>query len=210
LDRPAARSAHHAGPPSGWRRRDSHGPEPGPRRRHGHRSRAGVAGLATAWELERLGYRVEVLEGSGRLGGRVYTHRFGTGPGAPVAELGAMRIPAGHRRVLDYVDRLGLAGELRPFRGLRPEPVLLPPPGPHAAESRLVGARLTAMVDAVAPPPVRQDVRRDLHAGLLDRLDRLDLRPYASAPDGVHALLAAHPELRSASRCCWPRPRSTS
>jgi monoamine oxidase len=62
---------------------------------------AGVAGLASAWELERLGYRVEVLAGSGRLGGRVYTHRFGTGPGAPVAELGAMRIPAGHRRVLD-------------------------------------------------------------------------------------------------------------
>ena len=47
----------------------------------------------------------------------MYTHRFGTGPGAPVAELGAMRIPAGHRRVLDYVDRLGLTGELRPFPG---------------------------------------------------------------------------------------------
>jgi monoamine oxidase len=159
---------------------------------------AGVAGLATAWELERLGYRVELLEGSGRLGGRVHTHRFGTGPGAPVAELGAMRIPAGHRRVLDYVDRLGLTGELRPFRGLRAEPVRVPPPGPHAAETRLVGARLTAMVDAVAPPPVREDVRRDLRGGLLDRLDRLDLRPYASAPDGVHELLAAHPELRSA------------
>jgi hypothetical protein len=28
---------------------------------------AGVAGLAAAWELERLGYRVEVLEGSGPL-----------------------------------------------------------------------------------------------------------------------------------------------
>lgn len=158
----------------------------------------GVAGLAAAYQLERLGYRVEVLEGSGRLGGRVHTHRFGTAPGAPVAELGAMRIPAGHRRVLGLVDRLGLAGDLRPFRGLRPAPVHVPPPGPHAAETRLVGARLTAMVDAVAPPPVRADVRRDLRTGLLDRLDRLDLRPYASAPDGVHALLAAHPELRSA------------
>ena len=52
---------------------------------------AGVAGLASAWELERLGYRVEVLEGSGRLGGRMYTHRFGTRPGAPVAELGPVR-----------------------------------------------------------------------------------------------------------------------
>jgi monoamine oxidase len=158
---------------------------------------AGVAGLAAAWELERLGYRVEVLEGSGRIGGRVHSHRFGTAPGAPVAELGAMRIPSGHRRVLDCVERLGLAGELRPFRGLRPEPVRVPPPGPHAAETRLVGARLTAMVDAVAPPPVRQGVRHDLRTGLLDRLDRLDLRPYASAGDGVHALLAAHPELRS-------------
>jgi monoamine oxidase len=32
-----------------------------------------VAGLATAYQLERLGYRVEVLEGSGRPGGRVHT-----------------------------------------------------------------------------------------------------------------------------------------
>ncbi len=159
---------------------------------------AGMTGLATAYQLERLGHHVEVLEGSDRLGGRVHTHRFGPGPDAPFAELGAMRIPAEHRRVLDLVDRLGLAGELRPFRGMRPEPVRMPPPGPHAAETRLVGARLTALVDAVAPPPVRRGVRRDLRTGLLDRLDRLDLRPYASDPDGVHTLLAAHPELRSA------------
>jgi monoamine oxidase len=82
---------------------------------------AGVAGLATGWELERLGYRVEVLEGSGRLGGRVYTYRFGTAAGAPVAELGAMRIPATHRRVLDYVDRRADApspsAPCRPARG---------------------------------------------------------------------------------------------
>jgi len=159
---------------------------------------AGMAGLAAAHQLEQLGHRVEVLEGSGRLGGRVHTHRFGAGPDAPFAELGAMRIPAEHRRVLDLVERLGLPGELRPFRGLRPEPVRLPPPGPYAAETRLVGARLTALVDAVAPPQVRRGVRRDLRTGLLERLDRLDLRPYASDPDGVHALLAAHPELRSA------------
>lgn len=107
-DRPHA-LPNHAGPPRGWRRRSSHGPEPAPRGTVTVLG-AGVAGLATAWELERLGYRVEVLEGSGRLGGRVFTHRFGTGPGAP--SWGAMRIPAGHRRVLDYVDRPGLAGEL--------------------------------------------------------------------------------------------------
>jgi monoamine oxidase len=40
---------------------------------------AGITGLATAHQLEQLGHRVEVLEGSGRLGGRIHTHRFGTG-----------------------------------------------------------------------------------------------------------------------------------
>jgi monoamine oxidase len=160
---------------------------------------AGVAGLAAAWELERRGYRVEVLEGSERLGGRVHSHRFGTAPGAPVAELGAMRIPTAHRRVLELVDRLGLTGELRPFRGLRPaDAVPAVPAGPHRRETRLVAARLTAMVDAVAPPPVRAGVRRDLRAGLLDTLDRLDLRPYAAAADGVQRLFAARPGLRAA------------
>ncbi len=49
---------------------------------------AGIAGLAAARELEAWGYRVIVLEGSRRIGGRIYTSRD---LGLPV-ELGASRI----------------------------------------------------------------------------------------------------------------------
>lgn len=49
---------------------------------------AGMAGLAAARELEASGYRVTVLEGSRRVGGRIFTNRD---LGLPV-ELGASRI----------------------------------------------------------------------------------------------------------------------
>lgn len=37
---------------------------------------AGISGLVAAWELERLGHDVVVLEADTRIGGRVFTHRF--------------------------------------------------------------------------------------------------------------------------------------
>src|SRR3954451_11153495 len=56
----------------------------------GHRARprvtvrgAGTAGLVAAHELEQHGYQVEILESSRRIGGRIYTHRFGSQPDAP-------------------------------------------------------------------------------------------------------------------------------
>jgi len=37
---------------------------------------AGMAGLAAAYELQKLGHAVTVLEASNRAGGRVWTKRF--------------------------------------------------------------------------------------------------------------------------------------
>ncbi len=71
---------------------------------------AGVAGLAAAYELERLGHHVRILEGNDRLGGRVLTHRFKDGT---YHELGAMRIPRSHDYTRHYVEELGL--KLRHF-----------------------------------------------------------------------------------------------
>ncbi|MDQ4006147.1 MAG: FAD-dependent oxidoreductase, partial [Actinomycetota bacterium] len=72
---------------------------------------AGIAGLVTAFELDRAGHDVLVLEAQNRVGGRIYTCR----DFAPslYAEFGAMRIPRAHHLTLAYCDLFGL--ELRPF-----------------------------------------------------------------------------------------------
>ncbi|MGH8901027.1 MAG: flavin monoamine oxidase family protein [Egibacteraceae bacterium] len=77
---------------------------------------AGIAGLVAAYELERLGHHVEIVEGSARIGGRIYTHRFTPGDTAPFAELGAMRIPTKHRLAMSYIAKLGLTDKVRDFR----------------------------------------------------------------------------------------------
>jgi monoamine oxidase len=187
---------------------------------------AGMAGLVAAYELERLGHRVEILEGSRRLGGRVRTHRFGAHEGAPFVELGAMRVPTAHHRTMDYIDRLGLGDQVRPFVTLLSEEnALLATSGGHVrlrdAPRRLIadvraslarddyrdetvvfGAWLAAVVDAIAPPALRTGLRADLARDLLDRVERIDLTPHLRGDHkdriDVHGLFAAHPDIRSA------------
>jgi monoamine oxidase len=71
---------------------------------------AGIAGLAAAYELEKLGHTVRIFEGSHRIGGRVWTHRFNDNT---YGELGAMRIPSEHDYTLHYTKEMGL--DLRKF-----------------------------------------------------------------------------------------------
>lgn len=70
----------------------------------------GIAGLVTAYELERLGHDVVVYEARSRPEGRIRTHRFADGT---YGELGPMRIPLHHTSTRHYVDICDL--ELRPF-----------------------------------------------------------------------------------------------
>jgi len=77
---------------------------------------AGVAGLAGAYELERLGHKVTVFEEANRPGGRIRTHRFSDGTHS---ELGAMRIPANHGCTLHYVKEFQLP--LRQFVNYNPQ-----------------------------------------------------------------------------------------
>jgi monoamine oxidase len=76
---------------------------------------SGVAGLVCAYELQRRGFDVILYEQANRPGGRVRTHRFWDGTHE---DLGAMRIPGNHDRVLHYVAEFGLA--TRPFVNFNP------------------------------------------------------------------------------------------
>ncbi|GAA0412163.1 NAD(P)/FAD-dependent oxidoreductase [Streptomyces luteireticuli] len=190
---------------------------------------AGIAGLIAAYELERRQFRVDIIEADSRIGGRIRTHRFGTGPGAPSVELGAMRIPDRHRLTLEYIDRMGLTGKLRTFSTLLSEenaflhtdggfvrirdasgPLCagfradLAPrdPGPGGQDPVVVfGAWLTAIVDAIAPPDLREALRADLRHQLLDLVARIDPAPHlrGAARDRIdlHSLFSAHPDIRS-------------
>lgn len=89
-----------------------------PRRRSGETERtrvvvigAGLAGLATAYELTRAGVEVVVLEARGRPGGRVHTLRDPFDDGL-YAEAGAVFIPGHHAQTLRFVREFGL--ELQP------------------------------------------------------------------------------------------------
>jgi monoamine oxidase len=87
---------------------------------------AGIAGLVSAYELQRAGYKVTVLEARERVGGRVWTVRGGdrvVQTGRPDQRVGfdeglylnagAARIPSTHRVILDYARRFGV--QLEPF-----------------------------------------------------------------------------------------------
>ena len=85
---------------------------------------AGIAGLVSAYELQRAGYRVTVLEARDRIGGRAWTVRGGDtirqigredqhvsfSPGLYL-NAGPARIPSTHRVILGYARRLGVPME---------------------------------------------------------------------------------------------------
>lgn len=73
---------------------------------------AGLAGLCAAYELERAGYEVIVLEARARPGGRVYTMRESFSDGL-YAEAGAARLQDTHEFTLRYAKQFGLT--LDPF-----------------------------------------------------------------------------------------------
>ncbi|WP_297421368.1 NAD(P)/FAD-dependent oxidoreductase [Clostridium sp.] len=73
----------------------------------------GIAGLASAFELRKLGFDITIFETEeNRIGGRIYTHYFDPEKRF-YAELGAMRIPVSHETTWHYINTFGL--KTRPF-----------------------------------------------------------------------------------------------
>src|SRR6187401_1358367 len=68
---------------------------------------AGLAGLAAAYELVRMGHRVTVLEARDRPGGRVLTLRDGFDGGLHV-EAGAIFVRESHDLTVGYARELGV------------------------------------------------------------------------------------------------------
>jgi monoamine oxidase len=66
---------------------------------------AGFAGLAAAFELHELDYRVTVLEARKRVGGRIWSTTLSNGE---IAELGGEWINVNDEHILGMIDRLGL------------------------------------------------------------------------------------------------------
>jgi len=87
---------------------------------------AGIAGMATAYEMRRAGYEVKILEFQNRTGGRCLTLRGGDRhtemggheiacdfQGDGYLNAGPWRLPVHHRAVFDYCRKLGVP--LHPF-----------------------------------------------------------------------------------------------
>ena len=136
-------------------------------------SAPGSPGLVSAYELEKRGHRVTILEADARhIGGRVRTLRFGDGR---YGEAGAMRIPTRHLLTRHYVSEFALP--LRKFVFSNPQAYYFMRGERHRIADVAAVARLYQLTDAE-----RNKTPDDLWAdsvgkalATLDDADRKDL-----------------------------------
>jgi protoporphyrinogen oxidase len=135
---------------------------------------AGLAGLAAAWRLAREGHRVTVLERAERPGGRAAAQR----EKGFALDVTPVLLTRGDRRLLAWIEEVGLHDELLPLRPLTSAVA-------HAGGSRI--AEVRSLLDVRRVPGVRL-----LHALRLVRLPRLMARYGAAlafeAPERAAAL----------------------
>lgn len=134
-----------------------------------------MAGLVAAVTLSDAGLDPLVLEANARVGGRIKTHRFPAPHGHSYGELGAMRIPAAHHRVLTLIDRLGLSDRLINFPCMFSDPASLVDLNervykahklfraiPEQYSPAAAAEHLALLFDAVAPRNLGAKFRRDV------------------------------------------------
>ena len=158
---------------------------------------AGIAGLVSAYELQRAGYRVTVLEARDRIGGRVWTIRGGekivqTGrpdqhatfdPGL-YFNAGAARIPSAHRVILGYARRFGV--QLETFVNVNRN-AGWDFGGKVQPERRMVNDMRGHLGELLAKAIDKHALDQDVPKGELEMI-RQFLAPYAEiGPNGVYA-----------------------
>jgi monoamine oxidase len=104
---------------------------------------AGLAGLTCACRLRRAGYVAQVLEASGRVGGRCWTIRDAFAEGQ-IAEHGGELIDQGHNAIRNLAQELGLSLD-------------------NLVQAEVNGTELIASFDGVpyTYPEITDDIKRD-------------------------------------------------
>jgi monoamine oxidase len=153
---------------------------------------AGLAGLSAAYELQRAGWNVTVLEARGRVGGRVYSLRkFSNGL---VAEGGGEFIDESHKRMLAFVEQFNLKlGKVGSWQGQDKDWASFDGKSGPMSDASIWGVNLHEEVDKIwralsdlaryvpdphQPQKAREAERLD-HQSTADWLNSLDAHPLA-------------------------------
>lgn len=139
---------------------------------------AGISGIVAAYELEKLGHNVQLIEASGRIGGRLWTFHF-DGSGKQYGELGAMRIPADHDYVFYYIKEAGLESRLTRFVSALNDPncfvdmegkVNKLRDSVKGSYPQNVVMALKLAVNGISPPTIRELFTTDVQNSILNLL----------------------------------------
>jgi monoamine oxidase len=151
---------------------------------------AGLAGLSAAYDLQRAGWKVTVLEARDRVGGRVHSLRcFSNGL---VAEGGGEFIEENHKRMLAYADHFGLKlGRVGSWQGQEADWASFQGKAGPMSKAEIWGANLHEEVERIwrALAELAKYIPDPNQPGASPAAERLDRQ---STAEWIHAL-GAHP-----------------
>lgn len=121
------------------------------RRRHAVVIGAGLAGLAAGYKLKNAGWKVTILEGRDRIGGRVFSHK--DQPSGLICELGAEWVGESHERIKALCRDFGIPLQKHQFEDflLRDGRVYRPGEWSFSPEAKTAFDKLIKGYDKLTP-----------------------------------------------------------